>query len=356
MTKNWQRFFQFLKFLIPFANIIIGSTSVVREKITLEKAIELINISKEYPGTKALTNVTFSVEKGSVHGFLGPNGAGKSTTMNIISGLIPADEGVVKVFGDDVRQKPDATKRKIGFLPEHPPLYGNMKVGEYLKFVQAINSLNTVVSRENYDETLTLCGLTEVQNRLVKNLSSGFRQRVGIAQALICRPEIVILDEPTVGLDPKAIVEIRELIYSLREKHTILLSTHILHEVNLICDHITIINRGRITKTGPIHEIQKSYEDSQIIVAVVQNWKDEVRASLFKDVPIVDLNVEEQGDSTKLTFNLKGKDDYRAWISDILVKNQCSLLQLSKDVVDMENIFKSATTASEESPTPRRVQ
>ncbi|MCO4794430.1 MAG: ABC transporter ATP-binding protein [Bacteriovoracaceae bacterium] len=319
----------------------------------MDKAIELINVSKLYPGVSALTDVTFSVKKGSVHGFLGPNGAGKSTTMNIITGLIPPTGGTVKVFGEDVQANPESARRKIGFLPEHAPLYENMKVSEYLKFVQSINSLRSTVNSDDYLETLELCGLTEVSHRLIKNLSKGFRQRVAIAQALIGRPEIVILDEPTVGLDPKAIVEIRELIYSLREKHTILLSTHILHEVNLICDHITIINKGIITSTGPIHEIQGGEEGTQIILAEVLNWKDELRPVLFRDLPLEDLLVEKSGSDTRLTFKLKGKDDYRGWISDILVKNQCSLLQLSKQTVDVENLFKSATA---EKPTKGRVQ
>ena len=309
----------------------------------MERAIELINVSKTYPGITALSDVTFSVKKGSVHGFLGPNGAGKSTTMNIITGLIPPSGGVVKVFGEDVLENPEVTKRRIGFLPEHAPLYGNMKVGEYLKFVQGINSLRSTVDHDDYEEILELCGLKNVSHRLIKNLSKGYRQRVAIAQALIGRPDIVILDEPTVGLDPSAIVEIRELIYSLREKHTILLSTHILHEVNLICDHITIINRGVITNSGPIHELQSGSEDTQIIQAEIMSWRDEIKPILFRDLPLEDIHIQTKDDFTKLTFKLKGKDDYRAWISDILVKNQCQLLGLKKQTMDVEKLFKSAT-------------
>jgi ABC-2 type transport system ATP-binding protein len=309
----------------------------------LERAIELINVSKTYPGVTALSDVTFSVKKGSVHGFLGPNGAGKSTTMNIITGLIPPSGGTVKVFGEDVLENPEATKRRIGFLPEHAPLYGNMKVQEYLKFVQEINSLRSTVGHDDHEEILELCGLKGVSHRLIKNLSKGYRQRVAIAQALIGRPDIVILDEPTVGLDPSAIVEIRELIYSLREKHTILLSTHILHEVNLICDHITIINRGVITSSGPIHELQSASEETQIIQAEVMSWRDEIKPILFRDLPLEDIHIQTKDDFTKLTFKLKGKDDYRAWISDILVKNQCQLLGLTKQTMDVENLFKSAT-------------
>lgn len=309
----------------------------------MERAIELINVSKSYPGVTALSDVTFSVKKGSVHGFLGPNGAGKSTTMNIITGLIPPSGGTVKVFGEDVQEHPEKTKRRIGFLPEHAPLYGTMKVEEYLKFVQAINSLRSTVTHDDYDETLELCGLKDVSHRLIKNLSKGYRQRVAIAQALIGRPDIVILDEPTVGLDPTAIVEIRELIYSLREKHTILLSTHILHEVNLICDHITIINRGRIMSSGPIHELQSGSEETQLIQAEVMSWRDEIKPILFRDLPLEDLHVQTKDDFTKLTFKLKGKDDYRAWISDILVKQNCQLLGLTKQTVDVENLFKTAT-------------
>ena len=200
-------------------------------------AIEIKNLSKNYPGRVALNDISFSVKKGSVHGFLGPNGAGKSTTMKILSGLIPESSGEFKVNG------------KVGFLPEHPPVYPNMSVEDYLTFVLKIYSpekSTNHIAQNSVADVMEKTGLTDVKERLIGNLSKGYQQRVGIAQALVHSPEIIILDEPTVGLDPVAISDIRDLINKLKKDHTILFSTHQLHDVELLCSEITLINHGRI--------------------------------------------------------------------------------------------------------------
>ena len=212
-------------------------------------AIHLKNITKEYPGIKALNGIDLKVKRGTIHGFLGPNGAGKSTAMNIIAGLTPPSSGEVYIDGEAVLEDDSIAKAKIGLLPEHPPLYLNMRVEDYLNFCQEINGGRDV---EDCQRVIARCGLACVKGRLIGNLSKGFRQRVGIAQSLVFGAKIIILDEPTVGLDPNAIAEVRELILELKADHTILLSTHQLHEVARICDEITIINDGKIIKTGSL--------------------------------------------------------------------------------------------------------
>jgi ABC-2 type transport system ATP-binding protein len=313
----------------------------------VEYAIELKNISKSWPGVLALDDISFQVKKGSIHGFLGPNGAGKSTTMNIISGLIPPTSGQVNVLGHDVRDLKNQTQKYIGFLPEHPPLYLNMKVRDYLEFVTKINltqlSEKTIDVKTCVDEIIERCSLQKVAGRLIGNLSKGFRQRVAIAQALVADPQIVILDEPTVGLDPMSIIEIRELILSLRERHTILLSTHILHEVSLLCSDITIINNGRILSTGPIDEIQKTINVGRILKMEVMNWSDDKKDYFFNQFNLDSLDSSLKSNSVELTFYFKGMEDVRARLSSDLIAKDCGLLSFSEERVDIEEFFKKIT-------------
>ena len=209
--------------------------------------IQVNNLTKKYGHNIAIKNLNFSVEKGAIVGFLGPNGAGKSTTMKIITGLMSPTEGVVQVGGHDVFEYPIEVKRKIGYLPENPPLYKDMYVREYLNYVAELKQVPKKKVKGRVDDVLEKVNITEQQNRLINNLSKGFKQRVGLAQALVSDPEILILDEPTVGLDPNQVLEIRSLILSLKEsKHTVLLSTHILSEAQATCQKIIIINEGQI--------------------------------------------------------------------------------------------------------------
>ena len=209
--------------------------------------IQVTNLTKKYGHNTAIKNLDFSVDKGAIVGFLGPNGAGKSTTMRIITGLMSPTDGVVKVGGHDVFEHPIEVKRKIGYLPENPPLYKDMYVREYLHYVAELKQVPKKKIKSRVDDVLEKVNIKDQQNRLINNLSKGFKQRVGLAQALVSDPEILILDEPTVGLDPNQVFEIRSLILSLKEsKHTVLLSTHILSEVQAICQNIIIINEGQI--------------------------------------------------------------------------------------------------------------
>lgn len=307
-----------------------GSGNNVSEDPLNSNAIVLKNVSKHYPGITALQGVSFSVTKGSVHAFLGPNGAGKSTAMKIITGLIPASSGEVQVTS------------KIGFLPENPPLYMNMTVLDYLSFVAKIQTLE---SQKKIDlaQVIQKCGLKEVERRMIGNLSKGYKQKVGIAQALVFSPEIIILDEPTVGLDPKAITEIRELILELKKEHTILLSTHQLHEASLICNDVTIINKGKIIKTGTLEEVQKSFQTAQILKAVVKSWSDEIQKQVMDFHAFEELEARQVGDVIEVRFTSSSADDLRSELLQVLVQSQASPLELTEVKLDLEDVFKRVT-------------
>ncbi|MBP7844128.1 MAG: ATP-binding cassette domain-containing protein [Proteobacteria bacterium] len=217
--------------------------------------IEVTNLEKKYGDFAALHGISFKVEKGEILGLLGPNGAGKSTTMKILSAFMPASSGSAKVAGFDVFEDPMEIKKRVGYLPENPPLYLDMRVKEYLEFVAQLKQLPNAKIPERVHYVLSHCGLDDRAQSVIRNLSKGYRQRVGIAQAIVHDPEVVILDEPTVGLDPVQIVEIRNLIKNLAKTHTVILSTHILPEVMMTCDRVVLINRGRVLANGSVNEL-----------------------------------------------------------------------------------------------------
>lgn len=223
--------------------------------------IEVRNLVKKYGNHLAVDHLSFTVEQGQIYGFLGPNGAGKSTTMNIMTGYLGATEGEVLINGHDILQEPELAKRSIGYLPEIPPLYLDMTVTEYLLFAAELKKIHKHELKESVAEVIALARLEDVEHRLIKNLSKGYKQRVGLAQAMLGFPEIIILDEPTVGLDPKQIIEIRELIRELGKKHTVILSSHILAEVQEVCDHIMIISKGKLVANLNMNEVEASLED-----------------------------------------------------------------------------------------------
>ncbi len=235
----------------------------------MDNAIELVNVTKEYPLVRALDNLSFSVKKNSVHGFIGPNGAGKSTTMKIISGVTRATSGSLYLFGEEITQK-NRKKYSIGYLPENPPLYMNMQVDEYLYFVAKLWKISKDNIATSINRVIETCSLSNVTKRIIGNLSKGFKQRVGLAQALIHNPSIIILDEPMSGLDPKSISEIRHLIKSLAMNHTVLFSTHQLHDVAMICGHISIVNNGQIVKSDKVSDIQGDLNTNQNITGELE--------------------------------------------------------------------------------------
>jgi ABC-2 type transport system ATP-binding protein len=292
-----------------------------------EIAIEIKNLCKSYPGREALSDISFSVKKGSVHGFLGPNGAGKSTTMKILSGLIKQSSGEFEVNG------------KIGFLPEHPPLYPNMSVEDYLKFVLAIYSTNR--TDDSVKDVMEKTGLSHVATRLIGNLSKGYQQRVGIAQALVHSPEIIILDEPTVGLDPAAIADIRKLITKLKKDHTIIFSTHQLHDVELLCSDITLINHGKIVVTGPLVTILESLKTRMIVEATVENFSESLKQKMMSQFHLESLEFNQlstKNISIKITAN--APESLKKELSHFLADANIGLLEFSEVKLDLEELFK----------------
>jgi ABC-2 type transport system ATP-binding protein len=296
----------------------------------MEAAIEIKKLSKTYPGRVALNEISFSVKKGSVHGFLGPNGAGKSTTMKIISGLIPQSEGEFKVNG------------KVGFLPEHPPLYSNMTVRDYLSFVEAIYSPEKIKNNDAVERVIQKTGLSQVSQRLIGNLSKGYQQRVGIAQALVHSPEIIILDEPTVGLDPSAINEIRELINELKKDHTILFSSHQLHDVELLCSEITLIDQGKIVVSGPLEKIVEGLKTRLTIKARVEKFSDTERSKMLAKFNLDSLVVTEIKDKKEfeLVITAKAPEKIKKDLAKYLSNDDIGLLEFAEVKIALEELFK----------------
>jgi ABC-2 type transport system ATP-binding protein len=299
----------------------------------MENSIETNNLQKEYPGRVALSDITFKVKKGTIHGFLGPNGAGKTTTMKILTSLVTHSGGDYRIDG------------RVGFLPENPPLYLNMTVDSYLNFVLSIYS-----DKESHDQLAEVkksCGLESVGDRLIGNLSKGFRQRVGIAQALIHSPEIIILDEPTVGLDPVAIVEIRNLIASLKGKHTVLFSSHQLHEVELLCDEITLVDKGRVLISGSINEIQNRLTTKKQFVAKVLNFDQSLEKKLQSLLPIENCEIISTNQKTvELNIFCKSKfqdEEHIPLLSRTLAEAPYGLISIAETKLDLEEIFKRMT-------------
>jgi ABC-2 type transport system ATP-binding protein len=235
--------------------------------------IEARALAKTYGELRAVNGVTFRVDKGEIIGFLGPNGAGKTTTMRMITGALSPTSGTAVVAGYDIQKQPLEVKKRIGYLPEHPPLYLDLNVAAYLSFVAKIKGIPSTDRKERIDWAMDRCGLTEVRKRLIGNLSKGFRQRVGLAQAIVNRPEVLVLDEPTIGLDPSQIRDIRELIKELSKEHTIILSTHILPEVTMICNRAIIINRGKIVLEGTVADLTRDRTLEELFVDLVSKDK-----------------------------------------------------------------------------------
>ena len=253
--------------------------------------IEVIDLVKKYGNHMAVDHLNFTVEKGKIYGFLGPNGAGKSTTMNIMTGYLGATEGKVLIDGHDILEEPEVAKRSVGYLPEIPPLYTDMTVMEYLQFAAELKKIPKYEREEAIEQVIELAKLEDVEHRLIKNLSKGYKQRVGLAQAVLGMPEIIILDDPTVGLDPKQIIEIRELIRSLGKQHTVILSSHIIAEVREVCDYIMIISKGKLVASDTPENLEKLYEGSleQIFLKLTE---DDYEEEDLEDVKVED-SIEE---------------------------------------------------------------
>lgn len=303
------------------------------------------NLVKCYGNHKALKDVSFHVKKGEILGLLGPNGAGKSTTMNIITGYLSSTEGSVEIGECDILEKPLEAKKKIGYLPEVPPLYTDMTVEEYLNFVSNIKKVPKANIKEHVKDAMNKVKLMEVKDRLIKNLSKGYKQRVGIAQALIGNPEVLILDEPTEGLDPKQIIEIRNLIKTLGEDHTIILSSHILSEVSAVCERIIIINNGEIVAEGTPEELSRQLNYSSKILLRIKGSFEEGNA-ILKSLENVE-NVENIGtveiNTTDINVGAKRDKDIREDVFNAFKNTSVPILMMKPDNISLEQIFLEVT-------------
>lgn len=307
--------------------------------------IEVTNLVKKYGDHAAVDGLSFTVEKGKIVGFLGPNGAGKSTTMNMITGYIAPTDGTVKVAGVDLEEEPEKVKKSIGYLPEVPPLYPDMRVREYLQFSAELKKVPVLKRAKMIAEIMATTKITDVSERLIKHLSKGYKQRVGLANALMGYPQILILDEPTVGLDPMQIIEMRELIVQLSKKHTILLSSHIMQEISAVCDEVVIINSGKLIACDTPSNITKRIADSNGLHLVIKGGKDEVKKALRIITGIKDVKYDwetEPGTVGMTLYTVEG-NDIREEVFFALAQAGLALLEMSNKVTTLEEAFVALT-------------
>lgn len=306
--------------------------------------IEVKNLVKKYGNHTAVDHLNFTIEEGHVYGFLGPNGAGKSTTMNIMTGYLGATEGEVLINGHDILKEPEEAKRQIGYLPELPPLYMEMTVREYLEFVAELKGIAKNKREESINEVEKMVKIWEVENRLIRNLSKGYRQRVGLAQAVLGFPKIIILDEPSVGLDPKQIIEIRELIRQLAKKHTVILSSHILAEVREVCDYILIISKGKLVASDTPENLERNLGDSDLIEIETKAGPDEVRRILETVDGIRSISTKHlENGITWAQIQEKKNTDVREKVFQAFAQNHQPLLKLNPLQVSLEDVFMELT-------------
>ncbi len=302
--------------------------------------IEITDVRKSYGNKHAVKGISFEVKEGEILGFLGPNGAGKSTTLNIITGYLSADSGSVKIDGTDILQNPIKAKRDIGFLPEIPPLYLEMTVLEYLNFVYDLKGCK-LPRKQHLKEICEVVKIWDVANRLTKNLSKGYRQRVGIAQALIGNPKVLIFDEPTIGLDPRQIIEIRNLIRMLGKEHTIILSTHILPEVQAVCDRIVVINKGEIVANEKTEDLVNAVDGSRKLVAKIVGPQEEVLKAIRSLGGVKTADVLGKRDTDSISYLIESQDrvDIRKPLFALLSGRNWPLVGLEGMELSLEDIF-----------------
>jgi len=307
--------------------------------------IEVNNLVKQYGDHTAVDHLSFKVEKGQIYGFLGPNGAGKSTTMNIMTGYLSATSGEVVINGHNIFEEPEEAKKCIGYLPELPPLYMDMTPLEYLKFVAELKKIPKKDHAKMIVDVMKLVKITDYSNRLIRNLSKGYRQRVGLAQAIIGYPEILILDEPTVGLDPKQIIEIRDLIKELSKKHTIILSSHIMQEISAVCDYVMIISHGKLVASDTPENLSKLMIGSNEIELTIKGSASKVRETLAQNSEIIGLtihNVPEEG-CVNVEIKTPSEIDIRENVFYQMSEAKCPILMMKSANLSLEDIFLQLT-------------
>lgn len=306
--------------------------------------IEVKNLVKKYGDHTAVDHLSFHLEEGKIYGFLGPNGAGKSTTMNIMTGYIAATEGDVIIDGHDIYEEPELAKKCIGYLPEQPPVYMDMTPYEYLSFVADLKKVSPLKKKKMIEEIMDTVQIQEMRNRLIKNLSKGYRQRVGLAQALMGYPPIIILDEPTVGLDPKQIIEIRDLIRSFAKEHTIILSSHILSEISTMCDEVLIINKGKLVAQDTTANLSSLMSVKNVLQLVVKAETDVLCAVLDNFSEDLDYTVtKEENGEVSVEIVMKKDKDIREEVSLALAQMRCPILSLQANRMSLEDIFLELT-------------
>ncbi|MBW9151676.1 ABC transporter ATP-binding protein [Clostridium estertheticum] len=308
--------------------------------------IEMENVTKRYGNQVALDGLNLTVKKGEILGFLGPNGAGKSTAMNILTGYISATNGNVRIDGIDILENPEDVKKKIGYLPEIPPLYLDMTVEEYLKFVFRIKKVKSDSIEQSMIKIMSLVKILDVKGRLIKNLSKGYKQRIGLAQALVGDPEVLVLDEPTVGLDPKQIIEIRNLIQKIGKTCTVILSSHILSEVSAICHRVIIIKKGKIVASGTPEELAKGVNNSNKVLLRVKGVKEDVYKHIkaVEDVKSVEVQGVHEIGTVDLLVEAKNNLDIRETLFVTLSQAGFIILMMKSKEINLEEIFLDVTT------------
>ena len=312
--------------------------------------IEVKNLVKKYGDHLAVDGLNFTIEPGRIYGFLGPNGAGKSTTMNMITGYIASTEGDVIINGHNILEEPEEAKKCIGYLPEQPPLYFDMTVLEYLKFAAELKKIPKQDREKMLEEVMDLVKISDVKDRLIKNLSKGYRQRVGLAQAVLGYPEVIILDEPTVGLDPKQIIEIRDLIKNLGDKHTVILSSHILSEVSAICDYVLIISHGKLVASDTTENLEKMTMGSNELNLTVKTTQDKLKniISSISGIEEISFLASEEDGAVDIKIKTSEKTDIREDLFYKLAEHRCPLLKMEFNRLSLKDIFLELTDDSSE--------
>ena len=307
--------------------------------------IEVRNLTKKYGDHFAIQDISFSLEKGKIYGLLGPNGAGKSTTMNIMTGYIAATSGEVIIEGHDIFKEAEEAKKHIGYLPEIPPLYMDMTVWEYLFTVADLKGVPKSERKSMIGDVMEKVMITNMKDRLIKNLSKGYKQRVGIAQTLIGNPDIIIFDEPTVGLDPKQIIEIRTLIKRLGEDHTVLISSHILSEIGAVCDHVVIINKGHLVVSDSTENLEKLFKGQDILCLSAQGELEKIQNILreFPALSIADMKEAEEAETYRFQLKVQDQADYRKQLFFRFAEAGIPLLEISRAGMSLEDIFLEIT-------------
>jgi ABC-2 type transport system ATP-binding protein len=308
--------------------------------------IEVDRLTKVYSGRRAVDDISFKVDKGEILGFLGPNGAGKTTTMRILTCYMPATDGTARVAGYDVFEESLEVRKRIGYLPENPPLYPEMTVESYLHFVAKIKGAPSAKRRHQVDDVLGKCSIGDVRNRIIGKLSKGYKQRVGVAQSLLANPEVLILDEPTIGLDPKQIFEVRSLIKSLAGDHTVILSTHILPEVSMTCNRVVIINKGKVVAMDTPQGLTNQAKGAERVALLVDGPRQAVQEKLQSIEGVLRVEAEggENGQPASFTVECKLNTDLRRAMASAVVSQGWGLLELRGVSMSLEDVFINLVT------------